>query len=310
MPHEELLVDPAARARLLRRLAPRRAASASPRARRRGRPPSPPRSRAPSGATWKALTSSGRRVTCSASPPPTGMRQTCEEPERLERNQTERPSADQRGSESPASCEVRRAEPAAVGAHQPQVGAPPVALEVGAAQHEDDQPAVGRDPRVGDAVHREHVVDRERMGRRRRGRDESSQRGRTPARGTGTREAWRPPDQEPCRERTPHLSAGRTAGLPGRGQRLSTTKVVPEDCVCRTASRWALETYLAPCRSAAHLVAARALARGQTQSSEHNGRSEPGPGRRRLAQGRLRAHAEPMNGKLVQPRRGGHLHRR
>ena len=65
----------------------------------------------PSGETWNALTSSASRVACSASPPPTGMRQTCVEPERLERNQTERPSADQRGSESPASCEVRRLSP-------------------------------------------------------------------------------------------------------------------------------------------------------------------------------------------------------
>ncbi len=66
---------------------------------------------ASSGAAWKALTSSGSRVTCSASPPVTGMRQTCEDPDRLERNQTDRPSAAQRGSESPASWEVRRLSP-------------------------------------------------------------------------------------------------------------------------------------------------------------------------------------------------------
>ncbi len=43
-----------------------------------------------------------------------------------------------------------------------------------------------------------------------------------------------------------------------------------EDCVCQAASRWALETCLAPCRPAVHLVAAKALARDQTQSSGHD----------------------------------------
>jgi hypothetical protein len=54
---------------------------------------------------------------------------------------------------------------AAVGADHPERGAAPVVLEVGAADDEHDPFFVRRDPRVGDALHGEHVVDRERVGR-------------------------------------------------------------------------------------------------------------------------------------------------
>ena len=62
----------------------------------------------PPGATSSASTSSGRRVTGWASPPSSDSRQTCACPERVETKNSERPSADQRGWESPASWLVRR----------------------------------------------------------------------------------------------------------------------------------------------------------------------------------------------------------
>ncbi len=54
-------------------------------------------SRSPVGATARLVTSSGRSVTCSASPPSIEILHTCDESERVERNQTLLPSGDHRG---------------------------------------------------------------------------------------------------------------------------------------------------------------------------------------------------------------------
>ena len=62
----------------------------------------------PLGDRTRFPTSSGRSVTCTASPPSTEIRQTCDDPEREERNRMDRPSGVQHGSWSLAGCEVSR----------------------------------------------------------------------------------------------------------------------------------------------------------------------------------------------------------
>ena len=76
--------------------------------------------------------------------------------------------------------------------------------------------AVRRDLRVGDAVHREHVVDRERMGRPGRGRREADTAGRTASR-KRTRHVRRMETSRRGRcERTRHLSPRPGAGRAAR----------------------------------------------------------------------------------------------
>ena len=63
------------------------------------------------GREHELFASSGRLVTCSASPPSTAIRHTCDVPERVERKKTVVPSGDQRGSLSPAGAVVNRRSP-------------------------------------------------------------------------------------------------------------------------------------------------------------------------------------------------------
>ncbi len=49
----------------------------------------------------------------------------------------------------------------AVDVHQPQIGAAAVGLQIGGAQGEDDGLTIGGNLGVTDAVHGQHVVDRE-----------------------------------------------------------------------------------------------------------------------------------------------------
>jgi hypothetical protein len=48
--------------------------------------------------------------------------------------------------------------------YQPEIGSPTVGFEVCGSQDEDNPLAVRRDPSIGDAIHCEHVMYRERMG--------------------------------------------------------------------------------------------------------------------------------------------------
>src|SRR5690606_31821836 len=64
--------------------------------------------RLPSGLRAKLPTSSGRSVTCPASPPPAGMRQTCELPEADDSTYSALPSAAQAGLLTDVPSALRR----------------------------------------------------------------------------------------------------------------------------------------------------------------------------------------------------------
>ena len=108
--------------------------------------------RSPRGEARNAPTSSGRRVTCVASPPPIGRYQTCGEPvarrQEIDAASVGSPVRDAvvlLAGRQPARRRVR------VELEQPEVGAAAIGREIGLAQRVDDPPSVGRQGGVGEA---------------------------------------------------------------------------------------------------------------------------------------------------------------
>jgi len=65
----------------------------------------------------------------------------------------------------------------AIDRREPHVGAPAIGVDVGVANRERDPLAVGRNRRIADPPHREHVIDRQALrGRRCDGRQEPQER--------------------------------------------------------------------------------------------------------------------------------------
>ena len=115
----------------------------------------------PSRESKRFFTSNGRLVTCSASPPSTAIRHTCDVPDRVDRKNTVMPSGDQLRIVVACLGRGQAPKPAPVHPYQPKAGPSLVLLHVRGSDGEDDPLAVRGHASLRNPLHGEHVVDGE-----------------------------------------------------------------------------------------------------------------------------------------------------